>query len=154
MLAAEIAQGSDEAIKAAAGGGSPGTDAAMSGGGGLGGSEPSGLQPTFKIHERMLRQVAARASDAAILAMPLDAYLRIVNALEAKLKNPKCDFSPSDARVLTEMGVRPENWAKAVDQFNTSFGRVVGEIQLIEAMLARLGLNWIKGIQACRDHFT
>ncbi len=102
----------------------------------------------------MLRQVKARASDVAILEMPLETYLRIIHTLEAKLKHPERDFSPSDAQVLTDLGVRPEHWAKAVDQFDTSFGRVVGGIKLIEAMLARLGLNWIKGIQACRDHFT
>jgi hypothetical protein len=109
--------------------------------------------PTFAVHERMLRTLKARASDAAILAMPLDVYLRILGALEAQFKTGR-QFDPADARVLTELGVRPADWARAVDQFDTSFGRVVGGIQVIEAMLERLGLNWIKGIQACRDHFT
>ena len=108
---------------------------------------------TYSIHQRLLAEATKRGPDAPFLCMDWPEYFGFASGLVAALKQQKAWTAEQAAR-LRGMGLKPESWAKAVEQYDARAGIVVARWEELVKAMDALGRCWFRGANYCRDFFT
>jgi len=121
------------------------------------------MAKTYEIHDRLFPQLAHRASNSPILAMPLEQYLRLAEAaaeraIRLRGSNSSGDSAssvlPDDvAEILRNLGIHGEEWYATLDAFHERFYHIVGSPARVAEFVSRRGKQRVFGINACREIF-
>ena len=110
---------------------------------------------TYEIHQRYRQRQRRRASDHTILAISPERYLQLAEWAAEQLRGKRSDTPPTElAGVLSGLGIKPERWSSAVQQFERLFGHAIGPAAELAAFCQRAAQRTLRGIRACRDVFT
>jgi hypothetical protein len=95
-----------------------------------------------------------RASDKGLLPIPLEEYLQLLDWTGRQMAEGKQGSIPRNlSPIFQRLGINCQMWLELVTQFDTLFGRVVGQAQQVVDSAARAGRRWYRGRKACADAF-
>ena len=100
-------------------------------------------------------QTPWRASDKGLLPISLEDYLQLLDWTGRQLRGDRRDAIPSYLMpILERLHVKADHWLDTIEQFESSFGRVVGRVHQITQTAARLGRRWLYGVAGAARAFT
>ena len=81
--------------------------------------------------------------------------VKLLNWTAKQLRSGLRDTIPADlATVLDHFAVQQDHWLDTVEQYESAFGHAVGRADSLADVAARMELQQLKGIAACRSAFS
>jgi len=80
-------------------------------------------------------------------------YLELVDWTGRAIRSDKRGYIPADVPpILTRLGVEADNWIETVRHFRRHFYDYVGPGDILTQHGRAMGLNWLRGVGACRKY--